>query len=425
MASARDKYDDEEPPLFRWLLDVRQLWKEDFEAESRPLLSLLTPAERAAVLGYHQSKDRRMSLGSMLLKYHAVAQCTGLPWSSIVLSAAPGNGKPCYRPPPSSSSSSPYAGHPTGVLNHNGTIEFNVSHQAGLVALIACRGQPTTAAKEVGIDIACVDERGDELARIDDEGGFVAWLAMFRDIFSARELDDVAYCLPPDTVLVHVDSHAVLPALEPAELARLARCCNRPNQLMQARVATPSAPPTPLPPSPSSIPVNSSVIIDAKLRRFYTFWALKEAYVKFVGEALLADWLRELEFRSVRAPRPAPAPTISTSIATAAADDTTLNPDPGLGSSSGPGASSRWGHVVRDIEVWRARQRVRDVAMEVQAFEGAYLIASAVAVPDNDNDNDTDDETRVLFPAIQILDIHADILPFVAGRPATSLEQSR
>ncbi len=51
--------------------------------------------------------------------------------------------------------------------------------------------------------------------------------------------------------------------------------------------------------------VASNDVIEAKLRRFYTFWALKEAYVKMTGDALLADWLRVLEFRKVRAPRPA------------------------------------------------------------------------------------------------------------------------
>lgn len=42
--------------------------------------------------------------------------------------------------------------------------------------------------------------------------------------------------------------------------------------------------------------------MEAKLRRFYTFFALKEAYIKMTGEALLAGWIRELEFRNVRAP---------------------------------------------------------------------------------------------------------------------------
>lgn len=39
-----------------------------------------------------------------------------------------------------------------------------------------------------------------------------------------------------------------------------------------------------------------------KARRFYTYWALKEAYIKMVGEGLLAPWLEDLEFRNVPVP---------------------------------------------------------------------------------------------------------------------------
>jgi 4'-phosphopantetheinyl transferase len=49
-------------------------------------------------------------------------------------------------------------------------------------------------------------------------------------------------------------------------------------------------------------PQDEAARIKAKLRKFYTHWALKEAYIKMTGEALLADWLRELEFRDVVAP---------------------------------------------------------------------------------------------------------------------------
>ena len=45
-------------------------------------------------------------------------------------------------------------------------------------------------------------------------------------------------------------------------------------------------------------------MISMKLRRFYAYWGLKEAYIKMVGEGLLASWLRELEFLGVHAPPP-------------------------------------------------------------------------------------------------------------------------
>ena len=44
--------------------------------------------------------------------------------------------------------------------------------------------------------------------------------------------------------------------------------------------------------------------LDLKLRRFYTHWAAKEAFIKMIGEGLLAEWLRKLEFRNVVVPMP-------------------------------------------------------------------------------------------------------------------------
>ncbi len=54
----------------------------------------------------------------------------------------------------------------------------------------------------------------------------------------------------------------------------------------------------------SSVPARAGELtqVQAKLRRFYTYWSLKEAYIKMVGEGLLASWLLELEFEDVVAP---------------------------------------------------------------------------------------------------------------------------
>ncbi|KAK4913981.1 hypothetical protein LTR66_017180, partial [Elasticomyces elasticus] len=48
-----------------------------------------------------------------------------------------------------------------------------------------------------------------------------------------------------------------------------------------------------------------------RMRKFYTSWALKEAYIKMVGEGLLAPWLRELEFEGVPV---VPAPLVKEQI---------------------------------------------------------------------------------------------------------------
>lgn len=95
---------------------------------------------------------------------------------------------------------------------------------------------------------------------------------------------------------------------------------------------------------------SSDILLDAKLRRFYAFWCLKEAYIKLEGEALLASWLKELEFRHVRAPKPS-----------------------GHASKGG-----RWGEMVDDIEIWFEGSLVDDAKIVLQAFESDYMMATAI-----------------------------------------------
>lgn len=77
---------------------------------------------------------------------------------------------------------------------------------------------------------------------------------------------------------------------------------------------------------------------EARVRRFYAYWGLKEAYVKLVGEALLAPWLQEVEFKGVRVPGAA-----------------------GRGGEGWP-----WGERVRGVEVWRGGVRVEGVECWLQ-----------------------------------------------------------
>lgn len=99
-----------------------------------------------------------------------------------------------------------------------------------------------------------------------------------------------------------------------------------------------------------------------RYRLFYTYWALKEAYIKMTGEALLAPWLRELEFRDVIAPDPIPTTTTTTTTTTGAragADD------------------NAWGPPYTGIQTFLHGKRVDDVRIEVVAFEKDYLVATA------------------------------------------------
>lgn len=78
---------------------------------------------------------------------------------------------------------------------------------------------------------------------------------------------------------------------------------------------------------------------------FYTYWALKEAYIKMTGEALLAPWLRELEFTDVVVPEPS--------------------------------EESPCSQPYTAIKTWLRGELVEDVRIEVVAFGDEYLIATA------------------------------------------------
>ena len=96
---------------------------------------------------------------------------------------------------------------------------------------------------------------------------------------------------------------------------------------------------------------DDSAIMGAKIRRFYCYWALKEAYVKMVGEGLMAGWLRELEFREVGAP------------------ETCV---------SGERSAEKWGAERRDFEIWLRGERVDDVEMGLRSYGEEFLVATAV-----------------------------------------------
>ena len=89
--------------------------------------------------------------------------------------------------------------------------------------------------------------------------------------------------------------------------------------------------------------------IAAKLRHFYLHWAMKEAYVKLTGEALLASWLKRLEFFNVRTPRYANELEFE----------------------------SEYGEAICDLEIYLNSERVRDVKLEVQAFRDGFLAIAA------------------------------------------------
>lgn len=186
--------------------------------------------------------------------------------------------------------------HKPCYIPANGTdrqVEFNVSHHGYLVALVGCTNRDI----QLGVDVVQVDTNKD-IPRVRQEG-WPSWVNTYEAVFSDQEVQDIV-------------------SWEPSKSLR------------------------------------NEDILKAKLRHFYAHWCLKEAYVKMTGEALMAPWLKDMEFRNVQVPRAAGEVRNVT-------DD-----DP-------------WGEICSDVEIWRHGVKLTEVKMELQAFRDDYMIGTAVS----------------------------------------------
>jgi 4'-phosphopantetheinyl transferase len=289
--------------------------------------------------------DAKMSLASALLKRLYISRTLHIPWKDVLITRQgdPKHGKPCAVLPATSSST---------------YLDFNVSHQAGLVSLIGYHTPHNSAATEIkiGTDIVFVNER-DDYRTIDTEG-FDAWIDIYTDIFSDSERWDMKYTLDYLTLL---DGRQI----PGSQLNRLDRCISR------------NVPCTiTLPTTGEKVEFSSERIIEAKLRRFYAFFCYKEAFIKLTGEALLASWLTELEFRGVRSPV--------------------------AGTQARCSTHGTWGERVEDVEVVLHGARVEDVRMTLQAFEEEFMLATAVK----------GEVDGMEVPGFKKLDLESDVLVF-------------
>lgn len=314
------------PSLVRWYIDIRE-WEAN--GLDLPLLHTLRPAEQEAVKRYHFAADRRMSLSSNLLKYLYVHHTCGVPWKDIVISrtAMPEN-RPYYQ-------------------FHSPRVEFNVSHQASLTILAGTIAPSQELLQQIspanippkfpqlGIDITCINERRNKTpATLHELEEFVC---VFSEVFSPTELSTMKN---PKSVL---------------EQAR---------RLGYAKSFTPERK------SETGTEFHTTqAIIQFGLRLFYSYWALKEAYLKMTGEALLAPWVKTLEFKNVFPPDPVhPLPV----------------PKPyGLSSKKDhiPSSPQNWGPTYPHVVVTRNGDLLENVRLELQAFESDYIIATAALGP--------------------------------------------
>lgn len=200
------------------------------------------------MLKYFFVRDAKMALASHLLKHHVISSTLGVPWAATRLTRD-ARGKPIYVDP--ASGAQPCA--------------FNVSHQAGLVALVAVVGYAGPGPVDVGVDIVCVSERRDRDRKVIRDEGWPHFVEVHADVFGRGE----------DTYL------------------------KRGGELQLPLYDAGGGRPRP--------PAGSAQEEAVKLRCFYALWCLREAYVKMTGEALLAAWLGDLEFVRFRAPAPVEA----------------------------------------------------------------------------------------------------------------------
>lgn len=325
--------------LVRWYIDTRDLTSTN---SALPLLETLQPPDQESAKRYYHLKDRHMSLASNLLKYLFVHRTCRIPWNQIIISRTPApHHRPCFIPAKELQDATSNGPIPS--------IEFNVSHQASLVALAGTilppsntkdatssdifinpnpSSTPLPSVPQVGIDITCVNERRNTPNTRQALDEFVS---IFSEVFSDRELETIK------------SLDAVPPHIGEDENSR----------------------------------------VEYGFRLFYAYWALKEAYIKMTGEALLAPWLRELVFTNVLAPEPA-----------------------------GPDLEP-WSEPYTGVKTWLYGKEVEDVRVEVVAFEEDYLIATAArggGIGRGSGSNGADP-----WQLLQRIDIEKDVRPCATG----------
>ncbi|KAL4864472.1 hypothetical protein BDV12DRAFT_176149 [Aspergillus spectabilis] len=312
------------PSLTRWYIDTRPLTS---STTTLPLLNTLQPSDQTAVQKFYHLKDKHMSLASNLLKYLFIHRTCRVPWSSIVISRTPDpHRRPCFIPDPL-------------LANSQGgevvEVEFNVSHQASMVAIAGTVFGKEDSKAQVGIDITCVNERPNRSGEPRSLASLHKYLDIFTEVFSGDEIGDM--------------------------------------RRLHGAPAT----------SSTSAGTTDDNLVDYGYRLFYTYWALKEAYIKMTGEALLAPWLRELEFSNVIAPA----------------------------AKSGQG---KFGEPYTGVRTTLNKQLVEDVRVEVVALEGDYLFATAARGGELGTGSRPGDGEDV-WKQFEKLDIERDIRPCATG----------
>ncbi|OBR08670.1 Phosphopantetheinyl transferase [Colletotrichum higginsianum IMI 349063] len=283
------------PTIIQWILDTRHLWPEATETKqleqvASRALELLKPEERKAVLKYYHVRDAKLSLGSHLLKRYAISRFCGIPWPEAT-AVRDERTKPIFR-----------------AADGTTPLSFNVSHQAGLVALFAVHGyDATNGPVDVGVDVVCTSERRSRDHAMLRNEGWPKFVDIHADVLSPLEANFLKWQVLAD----------IPPGLKPGASIEDAA--------------------------------------DFKLRCFYALWCLREAYVKMTGDALLAPWLAELQFKKFRPPAPAES----------------FEAD---------------GEAVTEHDIVFKGTKIEDVKVSLRALGPDYMTCSAVRTPQRKED---------------------------------------
>jgi len=297
-----------------------------------------------------------MSLASHLLKHLVITKYCNVPWSKSKLSREPKHGKPCYIP--------------EGDVGDHVQIDFNVSHQAGIVSLIAAVGFKSQV--DVGTDVVCANERlKHDYANIDKDG-FFSWVDMHADVFAESEVDHMKLA-PVSTTELGL-SNGEIQGYGKDTISR----CQRRNGKLNLTITKGGGE------ADESVQIMSNVVIDAKMRRFYAMWCLRETYVKMTGEALLAPWLRELEICDVQSPAAKEGIPDSSSLET--------------------------GEMARNFKIIFKGKLVENVDMELSALGEAYMVGGAVRAAN------PEERSLTAMGKWLELDLEADILDIAEAR---------
>ena len=195
-----------------------------------------------------------------------------------------------------------------------GSVEFNATHHSNIVGLVSCVGSST----KVGIDVVHVSWTKDRSSI--RKSGFFKWVQTYEAMFSEPELKEMAHYAPKG--LYDLDD-----------------------------------------------------IDKAKLRHFYAHWSLKEAYIKMTGEAMMAPWLKDLEFRNVMVPESS-------------------------SESQNQGHGQKPGQVTSEFGIFLHGVRVTGVKMELQAFGQDYMVATAVS------------NVKAQLPPFKEINLERDLVPY-------------